>query len=50
MVVHGYDYLRDWIYVKDNVRAIFDLTTSKNRGSGTSLPASCIPCHRCCLG
>lgn len=26
MVVHGYDYLRDFIHVHDNVRAIYDLT------------------------
>lgn len=25
MVVHGYEYMRDWIYVKDNVRAIYEL-------------------------
>lgn len=26
MVVHGYDYQRDWLHVEDNVRAIYELS------------------------
>lgn len=32
MVVHGYEYLRDWLYVKDNVRAIYDLIRQQKQG------------------
>lgn len=33
MVVHGYDYRRDWLNVQDNVRAIYELIT--RAGTGT---------------
>jgi dTDP-glucose 4,6-dehydratase len=32
MVVHGYDYLRDFIHVEDNVRAIYELTRQQKQG------------------
>ncbi len=32
MTVHNYQCKRDWLYVGDNVRAIFELTTKAGRG------------------
>lgn len=36
MVVHGYDYQRDWLHVEDNVKAIFQLSVERP-GPGSSV-------------